>query len=700
MKQTWRWKSFVSAIVLIIWVVWVIALYWVVHRPWTPTQGLAPFKAVLDVVFALLLTGLAGGLGRRLSYQWFAPQPLEGLALQAGLGFGVLGLGTLAAGLAGWLHPWAGWLALLVGWLLLFRDVLAWARPMRSLFADYATWTRLERFSLGFVGLLLGLNFFWALAPPVRWDSLVYHLELPKMYVAAGRVYFTPLNLYGGFPQLVEMLFSWAMLLGSANTALVLNWAAGAAALIGVEGFCRRAVGGSTRWLAPAFLLSGSSLAQALHWGYVDLWVMLFGLGVLVALDTYRLTAARQWLALAGIMAGFSIGVKYTAGVVLLVGLILLLPFWDRAVGRKDPSEDEQAAGGSPGLWKRLGRMVREGLILGGIAFLAASPWLGKNLVFAGNPLYPLGLSTGQIDPWRQTFQGGLPVERSLWQDILLPVDVTLYGIEGKVVLGKPEYGANIGPLLLALIPALFFGWRALEDEKKRFYRFLLIAAASTWLIWAAAAHIQNELSYPRHYYGLFPILALLAAAGFDATRSLRFSQVRVQNLLSALVILSLALVAIVEGISFFVERNPLPVLTGYQSTADYVQDELGWYGQAMQAVNKLPAEASVYSLWEPRVYYCQVQCITDATLHNWWYLRRAYGGAEQIGAELRQKGVTHVLIYDYGMEMLRTGESEYDAADWVEFDGFVQTQLVEVQKMGGVYSLYALAAGGANENP
>jgi hypothetical protein len=35
-------------------------------------------------------------------------------------------------------------------------------------------------------------------------------------------------------------------------------------------------------------LLSGSSLAQALHWGYVDLWVMLFGLGVLVALDTYR----------------------------------------------------------------------------------------------------------------------------------------------------------------------------------------------------------------------------------------------------------------------------------------------------------------------------------------------------------------------------------------------------------------------------
>jgi hypothetical protein len=84
--------------------------------------------------------------------------------------------------------------------------------------------------------------------------------------------------------------------------------------------------------------------------------------------------------------------------------------------------------------------------------------------------------------------------------------------------------------------------------------------------------------------------------------------------------------------------------------------------------------------------------------LHNWWYLRRAYGGAEQIGAELRQS-VTHVLIYDYGMETLRTANRD-DAADWVEFDGFVQTQLVEVQKMGGVYSLYALAAGGVNENP
>jgi hypothetical protein len=59
-------------------------------------------------------------------------------------------------------------------------------------------------------------------------DSLAYHLELPKC-MPCWQGLFYALNLYGGFPQLVEMLFSWAMLLGSANTALVLNWAAGAA---------------------------------------------------------------------------------------------------------------------------------------------------------------------------------------------------------------------------------------------------------------------------------------------------------------------------------------------------------------------------------------------------------------------------------------------------------------------------------------
>jgi hypothetical protein len=112
-------------------------------------------------------------------------------------------------------------------------------------------------------------------------------------------------------------------------------------------------------------------------------------------------------------------------------------------------------------------------------------------------------------------------------------------------LFGKPEYGANIGPLLLALIPALFFGWRALEDEKS----FLPVSAYRmlyAWLIWAAVAHIQMSFLTP----GIIMACSLSGSAGAAGLirRSLRFAQVRAQNLLSALVILSLALAAIGKG--------------------------------------------------------------------------------------------------------------------------------------------------------
>jgi hypothetical protein len=102
----------ISAFVLIVWVVWVIALYWVMHRSWMPTQGRA-FKAVLDVV--LPVADRPGRAGQRLAINGL-PAAWKDWLCKPGWGW-CSGLGTLAAGLAGWPYPgWlvgAAWMALL-----------------------------------------------------------------------------------------------------------------------------------------------------------------------------------------------------------------------------------------------------------------------------------------------------------------------------------------------------------------------------------------------------------------------------------------------------------------------------------------------------------------------------------------------------------------------------------------------------------
>ena len=70
-------------------------------------------------------------------------------------------------------------------------------------------------------------------------------------------------------------------------------------------------------------------------------------------------------------------------------------------------------------------------------------------------------------------------------------------------------------------------------------------------------------------------------------------------------------------------------------------------------------------------------------------------GDAASIADILHKKGITHVLVYDTGLELVRQGAiappTPTDLADWAELDRFRQQYLRLVQDFGEVYSLYVL---------
>jgi hypothetical protein len=686
-------KLWLAALILI-WAVMVTAWYFVVHKPFSPEQMIALLSVLLDLLAASALVCLAGGFGRYLLRRLPGLNALEQASVQFAFGLGVLSLVWLAAGLAGFFKPYLAWSAVLISLVLCRRFVQGWLSDLRDGCLASVPVMTFDKLAFSFVGFIALVNLSLALAPPMRWDSLVYHLEIPRRYAAIGGIAFLPDNLYAGFPGLSAMWFTLAILLKAPVTAAVFGWAVGLIAILALVGFASGRQIFRYRWLAPAILLSGSSVSQALHWAYVDWWVILFGTVVWILLADYLDQPARAKLFLIGVLIGFTIGVKYTAGIVLiLTGLVLLAT-------RRGLAERLCAAkhGERPDfrfhclhLRENWRLVVSECLVLAVFALLSVSPWLAKNWLFSGHPLYPMAIAGRPADPWRQSFsQDPLPA-RSWQEDVLLPFDATIFGVESAQVVGKPEYSANIGPLYLSLIPALWLGWKEKNRSQKRVLGFLLILAGGNWFLWAVLAHFALELLWPRHDFAVFRVYALLAVAGYQAYSDLRIGKVRLQRLIGSLVLMALAFSAFTEW-QTWVKRNPLLVLMGLETQEAYLTRELGNHYLAMQAVQALPKEARILSLWEPRVFYCQADCLTDATLDNWKYLRQAAPSIPEMSSQLCQQNLTHVLFYDTGVEWMKKHDSVYTDADWLVLDQFLSAQEV-VATIGADYTLYQLTA-------
>ena len=147
----------------------------------------------------------------------------------------------------------------------------------------------------------------------------------------------------------------------------------------------------------------------------------------------------------------------------------------------------------------------------------------------------------------------------------------------------------------------------------------------------------------------------------------------------------------VVAEIYSTLEQDPFRVVMGLQTEESYLSQELGWYAPAINTVNKLPQSAAVQFLWEPRTYYCQRDCRSDAILDRWWYLRRSIGTSDEIADYLRAQGVTHILIYDFGAELEAVHQPLLRESDWVELERFKQNELKLFQDFDGIYSIYGL---------
>jgi hypothetical protein len=659
-------------ILAFLWSLIILAGYYLYHKPVSPDQALALAQSALDLILAALILGGAGGLGRR----FLRPLKLTGLqsfAANAAVGLGAFSLIWLALGTIHAIYSWAAWIVLIWCLVFFFRDILAWLRDAGEIGDLWRELPRLEKLLAGACAALVGYPLVVALAPPLRWDALTYHLAFPQHYIASHFMSFDPTIPYAGQPQLAEMLFTWAMQLARPQTAAVLAWGAGVVCLLGILGLTasvatrfnaaqenaalqvKPAIAG---WIAVVAVLAGLTFRSMLGWAYTDLFSALFGTAALILLFHWLQTGEKgAWLWL-GAICGFAVSVKWTSGIVV-AGIFL-----------------------APLVLRRL-RLLRIslGLWIGGgaVALAVFAPWLIRDLVLTGNPVYPFVFPNANFSAWRLA-AANVPAEGLSWiSGLTLPISLTWTGVDSAA-----GFSTDIGPLLVLLaIPALWI------FRKERAAWALALILGLTWAVMGTAGLRLGHLTQPRLYFAAVPALAVLAGLGWAWLQGLTYQTVRARRILGAMLVLVVGLALVQDTASISASGAPAVVM-GMENEQTYRSANLGAYAALDEKLSALPAGSRVLALWEPRKLYLPDNTTPDYWIDLWRATAHETGDAAAILQKWKAQGYTHLLVYQPGEQFMRETDRSTSPQDWVVFDQLLG-KLPAPEAIGNTYQLYIL---------
>lgn len=495
----------------------------------------------------------------------------------AGLGFLCLLLFGLAA--AGLLKGWAVLGALALCWLAAFTEMRAVAVSLganRNLLKE-------RPLAAAAIGLLL-LPPLWAcLAPPHQYDSLVYHLPLPAAYLREGGFAKLEHFLYGHFPQNAELLFSLALLSGSDALAQMLMWLCTALSVWWVFEMGKREAPLSAVLLACLLLAGHTSVMLLASTTYVEPLVMLWVTAAVFSFLRWRQVAAaapeaRSWLFLSALFTGLALGTKYYAGIsAVLLSLFLL----DRALRAES-----------------LKRGLSDLALFAGLAALVFSPWLVKNWLYVGNPVFPFfnWAFPGADTAWNEAFAKGyfamITEYRhggAFWRD--------LASVAYMLLRNDPRFGGGMDVLgrlgwELVFWSAPLAAWAAWRNG---FLRLLAVYCGLYLLAWFSTGVVLRFL------LAIAPLLCLLAACGLHLlwTRLSRAGRGVLAAAVGTLCACHLLLFGFVHGV-FGTGR----VLLGLEGREEFLARRLDYYACARFASERLGQNDRLLVVGEQRSYY------------------------------------------------------------------------------------------------
>ena len=473
---------------------------------------------------------------------------------------------------------------------------------------------------------------YWlAIGPTVHWDSAVYHLTLPRIYLEAGGFVPVELNVYSLWPHGPQLLYAFGLLFGGPPLAKLLQFAAGL--LVVVALYQTLARDGRPGWRCGAWVAIGVYLVHPvllfeLQAAYVDLVMALFYFSAFLFFTRAAATpaaaepqAAGPWLLMAG-LAGGGVAVCKPTGVLFLPALLPVL--WPFLLARWRAGQ-----GGTT--------LLLCATRLGSPLLLFWLPWVWRSYRLTGNPVYPFLWGTFGGPDWNAelaaqlvTWQRGIGMGRGVLDYLLLPWRV--------LTAGDSDYAHFDGRLSWLILPFLLLAlWRACRQSPPSLLRPALLVAGLYFGLWALSSQ-QMRFLIP-----MLPLLAL--AAGLAVADLAGRLTPRLGRWAGAASVLALVLPWAVYAETPSILTKALRHAAIYRHPR-FVADPWGAAPSFRRVLLELPPDAKILMLNSNQGFYCPRPFLADSFFEASQITAWLAGvSAAELPARLAERGVTHILF-------------------------------------------------------
>lgn len=607
---------------------------------------LAPLDRVFDLTLAvaisLMLASLGLAVSRVLHLAW--ANTAETISISLFLGTGVFGLAVLALGLLGLLRP----IPVLI--LCAFSIVVSRTEIRRIIDLSrhsIMTFVCEPELKLPFVLFLCLLAFLLirTATPPYVFDEAIYHLPVTREFVDQGRIFPNFNNSMGNQPFLIHMIYALCLMAGSDIAAKFFSLAVSIATALAIYGFCGRYVTRRVATLAVFVFFAAGMVTEVAVTTRVDVSVAGMLFVATYAMINYLQTGERNWLWTSALLAGFSLGVKHSAVLwLVLIGALYVI----------ESLRSRRAS---------FGNTLKNGIVYAAIAFAVVAPWYAKNYVWFGNPFYPF--FTGEVASYGPD---GLRYfdsedERKLDAHFALvrKENPELVKSEEETIARNASQRPERHPMLpweVYLKPNTY-----LMAEARHFpnYLFLVLPLSffmirTKWLAWLLALSICYFLMatwsswIARYLLPAYPALTIISA--FTLATASDWLKKRIAPLARLPVYLvAVALTVVVTtNLKSVSGKNALGFIAGNTSRQDFMRGFS--YYQPVDFINTaLPSDARIMSIGAQMIYGIQRPCLTDETWYatKWRRLLVHNNSLDEVHQDLKRQGVNYIL-FDPGL--------------------------------------------------
>jgi hypothetical protein len=437
--------------------------------------------------------------------------------------------------------------------------------------------------------ILLAIEFILNLTPPIARDALIHHLAIPKLWLKNGVFYEVKWADFSYYPMNVDLLYLLPLYFNKDFIANFIHMGFGIGTALLIYHYLNNKIGRIAGLLGILVFLSTPIVFRLSTQAYVDLGLAFFTTASILAFIRYRDGEYKEfkWLFLSSFAMGLALGTKYNALITWFFLSLTIVYVYSRDTGRQ---------------WKA----ITHGIIFFLISLFVFSPWLIKNIILTGNPLYPLfkgifNTSSATIERGAFSMVSGdnhtgffqmreMLYGENFWETLLIPIRIFFQGRDNST----RYFDGVLNPILIILSPFALMN-KSFYRDKLLFIYFTIFFILTVFFLEQKAFSMEQIVRYT---LSVIPVLSILTVMGliniWNWTMSLsnRFGKVLAVLVFSFFIVMMSKNVFYIKN--YYQTISPMNYVLGKESRDEFITRHNSSYPAIKYINTHTPANAKI----------------------------------------------------------------------------------------------------------